>query len=84
MLEPPKPPPWLCHWSILEEEEEELEGPENEQDDSCLQSLYVRVRVREPHLLEKIVIFTLLPPFGEHRTNSHLSSYLPLPPPTDC
>ena len=49
---------------MLEEEEEELEGPENEQDDRCLQSLYV-CRVREPHLHEDIVIFTLLPPFGE-------------------
>ena len=48
----------------MEEEEEELEGPENEQDDRCLQSLYVRIR--EPHLHEDIVILTLLPPFGEY------------------
>ena len=43
--------------------------------------------VREPHLLQEIMIFTLQPPFGEDRTNPHLSTYLPLPPtpsPTDC
>ena len=33
--------------------------------------------VREPHLLQEIMIFTLQPPFGEDRTNPHLSTYLP-------
>ena len=65
----------------MEEEEEELVGPEKVEDDRCLQSLYVRVR--EHHLHEDCDIHPV-PPFGEYRTKAHLSSYLLLPPPTDC